>query len=103
MRIFKDFYALVDKDVMYKKIGHTVQRNPHTNVKIDIEAISTTKIHEKNGRNGKNNKEIIVFFQRRIAAVIVMVPVQRPQEAMHNVLVNEPGKAFHHKKCYEYD
>ena len=69
----KNFQPLVDKDVVHKKISHTVQHNAQSDKEQIIEILQRTKVHQGNSGQGKNHEEPIVFFQFAFAAVVVMV------------------------------
>ena len=103
--VCKYFQPLVDKNIVHKKICHTVQHNTQSDKEHIVEILQRAKVHQGNGGQGKNHEKPIVFFQFAFVAVIVMISVQKPQKAMHHILVNNPSSSFHSDEygyCDEY-
>jgi len=96
--VSKQFEPLMDENIMYEKISHSIQRNSNGNIKVDIKIMNGSVIHQDNRWNCKNGEKIIVPFHMTFIAVVMMIPVKRPQKAMHDVFVDAPGHSFHHKK-----
>jgi len=58
---------------------------------------------QKNTRYGEYEEEKIISFPKALVAfVVMMVLVQIPQKAMHNVLMGKPRNTFHANKGASY-
>lgn len=88
----------MNKNIVDKEIRHTVEHNAQTDEKKIIKIPEGTKIHEGNRGQSKNDEEIIIFLQNALVAVVMVIPVQYPEKAVHHVLVYNPGGAFHGNK-----
>ena len=53
--------------------------------------------------NGEYEEEKIITFQMPFMRFMVMIPVQRPANAMHNIFMRQPGYALHPGKECGYD
>src|SRR6185312_4156720 len=98
VRVSKNFKPLVNKNVMNQEISHAVQSNSHANPKKKIITIHPSKKQAGNAWQRKNDKEEIIVFYKTIRFFFMMVFVQFPQYAMHDVFVCKPGNAFHTNK-----
>src|SRR5690606_18462682 len=106
IRVFgvcENFKPLMNKNIMYKKIRHSVQHYAQSDKEQIIEVVQRTEVHQGNGWQGKNHKEIVVLFKSALIAMVVVVPVQNPQKAVHHVFMDNPGCSFHQYKCQQCD
>jgi len=97
------FNPLVDKNIVHEKVSHSVQHNAQSDVKQIIEVFKRTKVHQSDRWYGKYDKEVVVLFKNALIAVVVMVPVQKPKETVHNIFVDNPGCPFHQCKREQND
>lgn len=98
----KQFNTLVNEDIVHQKIGNAVEGNAEADVKQIIEFPNRTKVHQRDRRQGEDDKKVIVFFHGTFVAVVVVIPVQYPEKSMHHVFVDEPGSSFHGDKYGKY-
>lgn len=95
--------ALVNKNIVHKKVSHSIYGDPKSDIKQVVIIINGTDVHQYDRRNGKDQKEVIVSLQWPFIAVVVVVAVQHPQKSVHHVFVDHPGGAFHQKYSgYDY-
>ena len=89
--------ALVDVYVVDQKINQAVDGNPNAHKQQLTLRSSKTNYVRSGTRNGKNQKEQVVFFEKTMFLVVwlVVVFVPNPQPAMHQVFVRRPGYEFH--------
>lgn len=97
-----DFYPTVNNHVVKKKIPNAIQGYAKTNVHQPTKRFYFwAHYDEARGRYAKNNsKEVIGFPPAFVVYVVRFVPV--PHDAVHDVFVREPGKAFHKNKRAEH-
>jgi hypothetical protein len=99
LRIPQNLQALVDQDIVNKEVGHTVQEDAQPDIEKVVEALLASEIKQRDGWQGKNYEEQVIPFKISCIAVVMMIPVQDPKAAMHDIFMNDPGCAFHQKKC----
>jgi hypothetical protein len=76
--ISKQFESLVNKNIMYQKIGQAVQENTQCDWESRPKVIFTPKNHESCAYKGIKNKKEVVAFKPRFVIFLVMVFVQVP-------------------------
>lgn len=97
-----DFYPTMNNHVVKKKIPHAVQGNAKTNVHQPTKRFHFWAYHDEGrGRHAKNNsKEVVGFPPAFVVYVVRLVPI--PHDAVHDVFVSKPRKAFHKNKRAEH-
>jgi hypothetical protein len=78
LRSPQQFQPLVNKDIMHKKIRHTITGDPEADIKKIIEILPGACIHQCDCGKGKYEKEIIIAFQLSSAARVMVIAVQYP-------------------------
>ena len=97
------FESLVNKHVMHQEVCDSIKGNTHTDE--EHKAVPFNKIpysEEKHGNRGKHHKKVVILLEE-MRRFIVMILMQIPEQAMHNVLVGEPGNAFHETESEYYN
>jgi hypothetical protein len=93
------FETLVDKHIVNHEICDTVKG--YADADEEHKAISghkTADTEKSYGDAGKHDKEIIVLFEELLRLVVVIF-MQFPEQAMHDVFMREPGYTFHEAEC----
>src|SRR6218665_276649 len=88
--------ALMNEQVVNEKVSQAVKRDAYSDPERISKAVKTD-IKADNCRRGKNEEEKIVVLHGP-AAGLVMVPVQAPERAMHDVFVGQPGHHFNARR-----
>src|SRR5690606_8732822 len=91
----KHFKALVNKNIVHKKIGNAIRKNSKPNGKYRPKAKITPSYKTTDAHQGIKNKKVIVPFPPTSVVFVVMVFVQFPQKTVHNVFVGKPRHKFH--------
>lgn len=95
--VAEDFKPLMDEDVVNKKITEAVNSNAYTDIKLDVAAGQYTEEHEQHAGEGEDEEEGVVFF-KEAGMTLVMVAVQDPKQAVHDILMGKPGHEFHEEE-----
>ena len=101
--IANELKALVDKDIMDKKIGHAIQRDAQAYPKQVVVALSHSQVQADDSGYSKNQKEEIIVLKEAGRFFLVVVLVEVPKDAMHDVFMRKPSHAFHGHKGKQYD
>src|SRR5690606_14745075 len=101
--IAKQLEPLVDKDIMDKKIGHAIQRDAQAYPKQVVVALGHSQVQADDSGYSKNRKEEIIVLKEAGRLFFVVVLVEVPKDAVHDVLVGKPSHAFHGDKSQHYD
>jgi len=102
LRTGKPFYTLVDDDFVYKKIGKAISHDAKTNCLQPIDLVNGTKENAEKTGYCKNDKESIIAF-KKTRPFLMVIFVEVPEKAMHNVFMGGPGNPFHHKENAQYN
>lgn len=94
--------AFVDEHVVYQEVAKTVDQYAQTKSQAPIVACHHTKHDEKPGWDGEDQEEGVVFL-KEARLLLVVVLVQIPEQAVHDVLVREPGGELHQNEGAEED
>jgi hypothetical protein len=89
------FKTLVNENIVHKKIGQPVCKNPKANRQAGPKAIIAPTHKTADAHQGIEQKEIIIAFPPTAVFFMVMVFVQTPQKSVHNVFMRKPGHKFH--------
>ena len=103
VRISKQPETLVNKHIMYQEVSQPIQRNAETNKKQVIITHPHTKEQARHSRDSEDQKEEIIIFKKALRFFFMMIPMQAPQKPMHQILVRDPGNAFHTKKGRQHN
>ena len=95
IRIAPQLETLMYKDVMHHKVGKPVGSNAEAYPNPKVPACHYAKHDKQPAWYGKYQKKTIVFFEKLPFAYRVMVFVQIPQKAVHNVFMRCPSHKFH--------
>lgn len=90
----KPFHALMNNNIMYQEVGKSICHNTEPYRLHPPLRLKCAEIYQQHAGNGKNDKEGIVLFKETWFR-LVMIPMQVPEEPMHNILMRSPGYSFH--------
>jgi len=89
------FKTLVDKNIVDGKVGDSVCQYPKT-YRPSLPKIGPGARPEENHANyGIKDKKSVIAFKPGTVVLFMVVPVQAPQKAVHNILMRKPGHKFH--------
>jgi hypothetical protein len=97
--------TLVNENIMHEKISKPINCNTETDPEKEIIIALHSQEQTDNTRYGKDQKEEIVVLEKSRRLFVMMVFVQYPKDAMHDIFMREPGNSFHGKKSrkgYQY-
>lgn len=80
---------------MDHEITKAISCNTTGHKKQIIETALNAKIKQHNTGNGENYKKDIITFKSMFVFGLMMICVKIPHQSVHDVLVREPGNAFH--------
>jgi hypothetical protein len=92
---------LMDKNVVHKKVGKSVNRDSKPDKQQERQRSVQAKPKAKYAGRSENEKKVIVLLKKRTWVFAVMVLVQKPEEAMHQVFVSQPCNRLHTKKRHQ--
>ena len=97
-----DFDPTMNNDVVKKKIPNAVEGYAKTNVHQPTKRFYFWAYHDEacGWHTENNSKKVIGFPPAFVVHVVRFVPV--PHDAVHDVFVCKPGKAFHKNKRAEH-
>ena len=93
--ISEHFETLMDKNVMYKKIGQSVSENPQADGQSGPKAKIAPTYKTTNAHQRIKKKKVIVSFPPTAVVFMVMIFVKFPQKTVHNVFMGKPRHKFH--------
>jgi hypothetical protein len=93
----KPFETLVDDHVMDEEVGKTVSHDAEADRLLPPDIMLESEHDEQETGHSENEKESIVLF-KKTRFHLVMIPVQVPEEPMHDPFVGCPGNAFHEEE-----
>lgn len=96
-----DFESLVNKNVVHQKITKSINCDTDTHEQAVIITVEHPKKHQQKTRNGENQKEQIVPFEETCMS-LMMIPMQQPKEAVHDIFVRKPGHKLHKQEGAYY-
>jgi len=85
--------AAVDQHVMDEEIGHAIADHPQRDAE-QRRIAPCAEIEQRRGDYREQNRKQIVALENA-AARTMMRFMDKPQGAMHDVTVDEPGAGFH--------
>jgi hypothetical protein len=98
----KPFETLVNDHFMHYEIRNAVHGKTSTDTDHPVLFINDAQHNEQPAGYGKYEKVGIILF-KKTRAFLVMVLVQSPTKAVHDVAVQAPGKSFHQDEGGECD
>jgi hypothetical protein len=101
--IAEHFKALMNKNIMNEKIGQSISKNAKSNREASPKTIAVPTDKAKDTHDSVKNKERIIAFPPTSMVFVMMVFMEDPQKAMHNVLMGKPGHKFHNGKRAKKD
>ena len=98
-----DFYPTVNNHVVKKEIPNAVQGNAKTNVHQPTKWFHFWAYYDEGSSRSSENdaKEVVGFPPPFVMDVVRFVPI--PHDAVHDVFVGKPRKAFHKNERSEYN
>ena len=90
----KPFETLVNDHIMDHKISRSVRHNAKADGLHPPYAIKGTKKDQQHTGNGEDDKEPVILFKEP-GLFLMVIAVQVPKQAMHDILMGKPGNAFH--------
>jgi hypothetical protein len=93
----------VDENIMHREIGKSVQRDAKSYPEQKIKTGLHAKKESGDARRCKNQEKEVVMFKPAFGLFVVMVFVQYPQRAVHDIFMREPGHEFHKNKGGQHD
>lgn len=101
--ISEQFEPLVDENVVHHEIGQSVGKNPQSDRQPDFQDVILPQQEKTDADYSVKNEKGIVSLKPRIVVFPVMIGVQVPKEAVHDVFVAEPRHEFHDAECEQKD
>jgi len=95
--IFQDWDTLVNVNIMKHKVGKSIKEYPDACAEQVTVGFHHPEINQENTGDGKNNGKYIVPLDFSPIAHMVIF-MQDPEEAVHNVFVGKPRHEFHKKE-----
>ena len=93
--VSEHFEALVDKDIVDQEIGQAVQADAQADPEQVVISLLHSEEQSGNSWNGEDQEEGVVVLQESLGSLFVVVPVQVPKPAVHDVFMGEPGHSLH--------
>jgi hypothetical protein len=85
----------VNKNIVYGKISDPVSQYPRPDGPPLPKIGPGARPKENHTYNGEKNKKNIIALKPGSMVLFMVIPVQVPQKAVHNVLMCKPGHKFH--------
>jgi hypothetical protein len=95
--------TLVNKNIMHQEIGKSINGNTKADEEQEIITVLHSDKKADDTGNGKDQEEEIVVLEESLRLLVVMVFVQNPQNAMHDVFMRKPGYGFHRDEGCQCD
>jgi hypothetical protein len=87
--------ALVDKDIVYQEIGDPIGQDAQTYGPA-LPEIRIRRGHDEGHADHRvEDEKGIIAFKPGIVVFSVMIPVEAPQESVHDILMGKPRHKFH--------
>jgi hypothetical protein len=103
VRIPEYFEALVYKDIVHQEVGGPIGHNTKSDG-ISVPERTVTSQHDKgHAQHGIENEKGVISFKPGIVVLSVVVFVEGPQKAVHDVLMGKPRHEFHKAEGAEKD
>jgi hypothetical protein len=99
--VSEPFESSVDEDVMHQEITQPIGGNACSNPKTEV-TVNAARHKAPSTGHGENQKEGIVLLEKS-GFVLMMIPVEIPHGAMHEVFVSTPSHPFHGAECGQND
>lgn len=98
----KPFKPLVNDHIMNEKVGEAVSHYAEADGLHPPGIFIGSEIDQQHTGYGEDDEERIVLLEES-GPDLVMVLMEIPEEAVHDVAVRQPGNAFHYNECgYQY-
>jgi mitochondrial fission protein ELM1 len=88
---------------MNREVGKAVQRNTESYPEQKIKAGLHTEKKCCYARRCKDQEKEVVVLEPAFRLFVVMVFVQNPEWAVHNIFMGKPGDKFHKNKGCQHD
>lgn len=88
---------------MHKEVAHPVNENSQPDKEWSGQRVLDSEVEQNNTRDGKNQKEEVVSFKPSFGVFDMMITVQTPEKAVHNVFVGKPRDKFHDEESDKDD
>ena len=95
------FDALVNKHIVHQEIREPIQGNAKPYPKEQAVFLYHTDPQSEHTWYGKDEKEIVILFEKSIGLFLVMIAMPSPEESMHDEFVRGPGNPFHGQESEE--
>ncbi len=92
------FKSLVDKYIVYQEIGCAIGHNSKADRPPIPEGSTMCQVEKCHTDHSVKNKKGVITLKPGIVILSVVVCMEMPQEAVHNILVGKPGHEFHEAK-----
>src|SRR5690606_921389 len=92
------FKALVYKNIVYHKIGNSINKNTNAYRQTIPNIFIFPQIKEHNAHNSIKKEKSIIALKPTVVVFFMMIFMKRPQKAMHDVLMRKPSHKFHKTK-----
>ncbi len=83
---------------MHQEIGGAVSHDPKPDWPAVPEGCTVCQVKEGHADDCIKYEESVIPLKPGIVVLSVVICVEMPQEAMHNILVGKPGHEFHETK-----
>jgi len=97
LRATEPLEPLMNEHIVYEEVAKPIYEDANTYGQLPIVAMHHTEHSEQPTGNRKNEEEEVVLLKES-RLLLVMIFVEVPQEAVHNVLVRKPRHEFHEEK-----
>lgn len=91
-------------DLMDEKVGKTIERNTSTSPAVPgFPATHRAEVEQDDSRGRKDKEEQIVSLEHLATFRLMVVAMERPEEAVHYILVRRPSNGFHRNETKNKD
>jgi hypothetical protein len=97
----ENFEALMDKNIMHRKISNTVCKNAQSQGQTRPEPVVLPQQKESDAYRCIKYEEQVVALPPTTMVLMMMVFMEFPQNTMHNKFMGKPGHTFHSRKSTE--
>ena len=90
--------ALMDENIVHKKVTKSIQGDAQTDPKQIIISGLHPKKQSGNTGQSKNQKEKIIVLEKPLGDFFMVIFMQDPKQAVHDVFMGKPGHKLHAQK-----